>query len=296
MSHAHAPPPLDAAFRWAVILNAAYVVLEAGAGLVTGSLALLADAAHNLTDVGGLLIAWGAAVLARRRGSARFTYGLGRGTILAALANAIAILVGVGAVVWEAVRRLGEPVDVAAGTVLAVAALGIAVNAGTALLFRRQRAHDLNAAGAFLHMLADAAVSLAVVVAAAVVLATGWAWVDPLVALAVSLVITVAAYDLLRRALRLSLDGVPEEIDRAALRAWLLARPGVRDVHDLHVWALSTTRTALTAHLVMPDGHPGDAFLDEITAELGDRFGIAHATLQIELGNGPTCRLDRAAA
>lgn len=296
MSHEHGPHPLDAAFRWAVILNTAYVVLEAVAGFVTGSLALLADAAHNLTDVGGLLIAWGAAVLAQRGGSARFTYGLGRGTILAALANAIAILVGVGAVVWEAVRRLGEPVDVAAGTVLAVATLGIAVNAGTALLFRKQRAHDLNAAGAFLHMLADAAVSLAVVVAAAVVLATGWAWVDPLAAIAVSLVITIAAYDLFRRALRLSLDGVPEDIDRAAVRAWLLARPGVRDVHDLHIWALSTTRTALTAHLVMPDGHPGDAFLDEVAAELGEHFAIAHATLQIELGNGPTCRLDRAAA
>ena len=280
-----------AAFRWAVLLNLGYVLVEAGAGLRVGSLALLADAAHNLTDVAGLLLAWGAAALAGRRPSARFTWGLGRGTILAALANAVAILVGVGAVVWEAVGRLAAPPPVPGGVVLAVALVGIAVNAGTALLFREQARHDLNARGAFLHMAADAAVSLGVVLAAGLILLTGLDLLDPLVAILVGLAVAWTAFDLLRASLGLSFDAVPRGIESQAVRDFLAARPGVRDVHDLHIWPLSTTATALTAHLVMPGGHPGDAFLAELAHELEQRFAIAHATVQIETGDGTACRL-----
>jgi cobalt-zinc-cadmium efflux system protein len=289
--HPTAGHDLGPAFTWAVALNVGYVLLEAGAGFAIGSLALLADAAHNLTDVAGLLVAWGAAAAARRPPSGRFTYGYGRSTILAALANAIAILLGVGAVVWESVHRFWQPVAVAAVPVLVVAAVGIAVNAGTAMLFNAERHHDLNARGAFLHMAADAAVSAGVVLAALAMLATGWFWLDPLAAILVSAVIAWTAFDLLRASLRLSLDAVPESVDRAAVAAWLRARPGVDAVHDLHIWALSTTATALTAHLVMPGGFPGDAFLEEVAEGLEQRFGIAHATLQIEDGSGAVCRL-----
>jgi len=302
MSHDHsvvlaseARRDLGSAFKWAVVLNVGYLILEAAAGFASGSLALLADAAHNLTDVGGLLIAWGAVVVAKRPPTGGFTYGLGRSTILAALTNAVAILVGVGAVVWEAVRRFGESVEVPALTVLLAASVGIAVNAGTALLFQKDRAHDLNAEGAFLHMAADAAVSLGVVVAAVVMMTTGWAWVDPLTAILVSIAIASTAYGLFKSSLRLTLDAVRAGVDQEEVRRWLLIRPGVTEVHDLHVWALSTTMVALTAHLVMPDGHPGDGFLDDVATELSKRFGIAHTALQIELGDGPECRLAPAA-
>lgn len=282
---------LGAAFRWAVSLNLGYVVVEAVTGFTVGSLALLADAAHNLTDVAGLVLAWGAAALALRRPSARFTYGLGRGTILAALANAVAILLGVGAVLWEAVGRIAEPPPVAGGMVLAVALAGIGVNAGTALLFRERARDDLNARGAFLHMAADAAVSLGVVLAAGLILATGLDILDPLVAILVSLVVAWTAFDLLRASLGLTFDAVPRRIDPGAVRSLLAGRPGVADVHDLHIWPLSTSMTALTAHLVIPGGHPGDRFLAELARELEERFGIAHATLQIETGDGVPCRL-----
>ncbi|MGE4218563.1 MAG: cation diffusion facilitator family transporter [Alphaproteobacteria bacterium] len=293
--HHHGPAvssaDLGTAFKWAVGLNAGFVVAEAAAGFTTGSLALLADAAHNLTDVLGLLIAWGAAIATKRVPTARFTYGLGRSTILAALANAVAILLGVGGVIWEAAHRFSEPVAVPAYTVMIVAGIGIAINAGTAMLFLRDRRNDLNAEGAFLHMAADAAVSLGVVISALILVGTGWTWVDPLTAILVSVAIAWSAYGLLRSSMRLSLDGVPEGVDRTAVETWLRQRPGVRDIHDLHVWALSTTSTALTAHLVMPDGHPGDAFLAELAEELRAHHKVAHATLQIELGNGPDCIL-----
>ncbi len=297
-SHGHAHDhavevPADAGrpFRWAVALNVGYVLLEATAGFWVGSLALLADAAHNLTDVAGLLVAWGAASLARRAPTARYTYGLGRGTILAALVNATSILVGVGAVAWEAVRRLGEAPEVPAATVLLVALLGIGVNAGSALLFRARARHDLNARGAFLHMAADAAVSLAVVVAALGIVATGWHWLDPAAALLVSGLVAWTAFELLRASLGLSFDAVPRAIDPISVKGFLAAQPGVAEVHDLHVWPLSTTATALTAHLVMPGGHPGDAFLARVANELEHRFAIAHATLQIETGEGTPCSL-----
>ncbi len=290
-SHAHVPRNFGPAFAWGIGLNAAYVVLEAGFGVFSGSLALLADAAHNLTDVGGLVLAWGAVALSRRRPSGRHTYGLGRASILAALFNGVALMIAVGALAWEAIGRFSAPAEVPGLTVLWVALLGIAVNTGTALLFMRGRENDLNVEGAFLHMAADAAVSGGVVVSALVMMATGWTWVDPLVGLLISAVIAISAFGLLRSAVHLSLDGVPDKIEKPAVEAWLVAQPGVVEVHDLHIWALSTTTTALTAHLVMPDGAPGDAFLDEVAGALEHRFGIGHTTLQIERGDGKGCRL-----
>ena len=281
-THDHRPPAdLGPAFRWAVGLNTGYVIVEGAAGWITGSLALLADAAHNLTDVAGLLIAWGAAVLAKRAVTARHTWGLGRATILAALFNAIAILVGVGAVMWEAVQRLSDPVAVPGLTVMLVALIGIGVNTGSALLFMSARKGDLNAKGAFLHMAADAAVSGAVVLAAAGILFTGWDWLDPAVAIAVSLLIAVTAAGLFREALHLSLDGVPFQIDRTAVADWLGLQDGVQSLHDLHIWPLSTTRTALAVHLVW-EGPDPDAFIDQVTDALADLHGIANVTLQLE--------------
>lgn len=280
--HAHAAPTdLGPAFRWAVGLNTAYVIVEAAAGLLSGSLALLADAAHNLTDVAGLLIAWGAAVLAKRAGSAVYTFGYGRATILAAMLNAIAILVGVVVVIWEAAHRFQSPVEVPGLTILLVALVGIGVNTGSALLFIRSQKDDLNAKGAYLHMAADAAVSVAVVIAAAGIMITGWNWLDPAVAIAVSLIIAWTAWGLLRGSLRLELDGVPEAIDREAVARWLGGLEAVGGVHDLHIWALSTTRTALAVHLVWR-GDDADAFLDHVTDELEHRFAISHATVQLE--------------
>jgi cobalt-zinc-cadmium efflux system protein len=292
--HTHDSPAirdLGPAFKWAVVLNVGYVLIEAAAGFAIGSLALLADAAHNLIDVAGLLIAWGAVIASRRPPSDRFSYGLGRTTILAALANAIAILIGVGAVVLESIQRFSDPVTVPALPVLLVALIGIAINAGTAMLFSKDRQHDLNAEGAFLHMAADAAVSAGVVVAAVAMLVTGWAWIDPLAAILVSVVIAFAAFGLLRSSFSLALDAVPASVDRQAVAEWLETRPGVNAVHDLHIWSLSTTAVAMTAHLVMPGGHPGDASLDQLADELNDRFGIAHATLQVEIGDAAECRL-----
>lgn len=282
MVHDHRPPAdLGPAFRWAVGLNTAYVIVEGAAGWITRSLALLADAAHNLTDVAGLLIAWGAAVLAKQAVTARHTWGLGRATILAALFNAIAILVGVGAVTWEAVQRLSDPVAVPGLTVMLVALIGIGVNTGSALLFMSSRKGDLNAKGAFLHMAADAAVSGAVVLAAAGIMVTGWNWLDPAVAIAVSLLIAVTAAGLFREALHLSLDGVPFEIDRAAIADWLARQDGMQGLHDLHIWPLSTTRTALAVHLVWQGADP-DAFIDRVTDALAETHGIANVTLQLE--------------
>jgi len=280
--HTHAPPAdLGSAFRWAVGLNTGYVLLEAASGLLTGSLALLADAAHNLTDVAGLVIAWGAAVLAKRVGSASYTFGYGRSTILAAMLNATAILIGVVVVVWTAAQRLHSPVEVPGLTILLVALVGIAVNSGSALLFMRTQKDDLNAKGAYLHMAADAAVSGAVVLAAAGIMLTGWRWLDPAVAIAVSLLIAFTAWGLLRDSLRLGLDGVPASIDQQAVADWLGDQPGVRGVHDLHIWALSTTRTALAVHLVWEGADP-DAFLDHVADTLAHHFAISHATVQLE--------------
>jgi cobalt-zinc-cadmium efflux system protein len=289
----HATPRTDfgTAFAVGAGINIAYVLIEAGFGFYSGSLALLADAAHNLTDVGGLLLAWGAVALGRRRPSDRHTYGFGRATILAALANGLALFAAMGALTWEAIGRLSSPIEIPGAIVLWIALLGIAVNAGTALLFMKGRKDDLNVEGAFLHMAADAAVSAGVVLSALLMIATGWHWLDPLASLLVAAVIVWSSYGLLKSAIHLSLDGVPEVIDRNAVTALLSEQPGVASVHDLHIWAMSTTTTALTAHLVMPEGSPGDAFLDKVANQLDHDFGIGHATLQIELGDTGACQL-----
>lgn len=280
--HAHpAPKDLGPAFRWAVGLNTAYVIVEASAGFWTGSLALLADAAHNLTDVAGLLIAWAAAVLAKRASTRAHTWGLGRATIMAAMLNALAILVGVGVVIWEASQRFSEPVALPGAMIFWVALIGIAVNTGSALLFLQSQKEDLNAKGAYLHMAADAAVSGAVVLAALAIMLTGRTWIDPAVAIAVSLLIAFTAAGLFRAALHLSLDGVPEGVNRQTIATWLGDQPGVSNVHDLHIWALSTTKTALAVHLVW-QGDDADRFIDHVTDELEHDFGISHVTLQLE--------------
>jgi cobalt-zinc-cadmium efflux system protein len=282
---AHAPADYGRAFAIGIGLNLAYVAGEAVAGIVAHSLALLADAGHNLSDVLGLGLSWGAAVLSRREPSGRFTYGLGSTSILAALANAAILLVVTGGIAWEAVLRFTAPVPVATGIVVWVAALGIAVNGGTALLFASGSAQDLNVKSAFLHMAGDALVTAGVVVAGVLIGVTGWLWLDPAASLVVSAVIVLGTWGLLRSAIGLALAAVPDGVDAAAVRAHLLALPGVTALHDLHIWGMSTTDTALTCHLVMPQGHPGDAVLNAIAQQLHARFGIAHATIQIELAD-----------
>jgi cobalt-zinc-cadmium efflux system protein len=284
-SHAHGAPDFGRAFAIGIALNLAYVAVEAGYGLAAGSLALLADAGHNLGDVLGLALSWGAAMLGRRGPSVRFTYGLRSSTILAALANAIILLVVTGGIAWEALWRLGHPVAVTGGLVAAVAAVGIAVNGATALLFARGRGTDLNIRSAFLHMAADALVTAGVVAAGMAILATGLSWLDPVVSLIVSAVIVYGAWDLVKQALSLALDAVPQGVDAGAVRVHLLALPGVAALHDLHIWGMSTTETALTCHLVMPGCHPGDEALSQIALELELEFGIHHATIQIEIGD-----------
>lgn len=285
--HAHSPAAQDfsRAFAIGVALNIGFVVVEAAYGFLANSLALLADAGHNLSDVLGLLLAWGAAALVKRRPTARHTYGLKRSSILASLANAILLLVAVGMIVWEAVHRLGQPQPVAETTVLWVAAVGIVINTVTALMFVRGGKSDINIRGAFLHMAADAAVSLGVVIAALAVMATGWLWLDPAVSIAIAIVITLGTWSLLRSSLNLALDAVPETVDRPAIEAYLAALPGVTEVHDLHIWAMSTTEVALTAHLVRPDCPVDDGLLGRSARELADRFGVAHSTIQIESGD-----------
>lgn len=278
------------AFAWALALNLGFVLIGAGFGIAANSLALVADAAHNLTDVLGLLIAWGAEHVARRRPTARHTYGLGRATILAALANGVTILAGAGAIAWEALRRVADPIPVAASTVLWVAAVGVPVNLISALLFLKGRGRDLNLRGVFLHMIGDAAVSAEVVVAAVVILVSGWVIVNSIAAILVSLAVGWSAFDLLKSAIHLSLDGVPATIDTAAIVQWLRSQPGVADVHDLHVWPLSTTATALTVHLVMTSGPIAAGFLDQVADTLRREFDIAHTTIQIEAPDDPPCR------
>ena len=273
------------AFALGIGLNLAYVAAEAAAGAISGSLALLADAGHNLGDVLALGLSWGAAVLSQRQPSGRFTYGLRSSSILAALANAIILLVVTGGIAWEALWRLSHPIPVAGSMVAWVAGVGILVNGATALLFARGREHDLNLKSAFLHMAADALVTAGVLISGIAIALTGLFWLDPAVSLVVSLVIVYGTWDLMRGAIGLALDAVPQGIDAAAVRTHLLAQPGVMAIHDLHIWGMSTTETALTCHLVMPGGHPGDAVLARLGQELEERFGIHHATMQIELGD-----------
>jgi cobalt-zinc-cadmium efflux system protein len=282
---AHAPLDYGRAFAIGIGLNLAYVAAEAGFGVVSGSLALLADAGHNLGDVLGLALSWGAAVLGRRRPSQRFTYGFRSSSILAALANAIVLLVVTGGIVWEALWRLSHPVAVAGATIAGVAAIGILVNGAAALLFARGRSRDLNVKSAFVHMAADALVAAGVAVAGIAIALTGLSWLDPAVSLVVSAVIIYGTWSLLKQSMSLALDAVPEGVDAIAVRAHLAALPGVVAIHDLHIWGMSTTETALTCHLVVPGGHPGDAALGQLGRELDERFGIHHATIQIELAD-----------
>lgn len=290
--HHHHAPPADPgrAFAIGIALNVAFVIAEAAAGLVAGSTALLADAAHNLGDVLGLAMAWAATVLARRKRTARRTYGLKRTTILAGLANAMLILVAIGGVTWEAIRRIGEPAHIDGGIVAVVAAIGVLVNCGAALLFAAGRDRDVNRRGAFLHLMADAAVSAGVVVAGVIVWQTGWSWIDPATSIAVSFVILFGTVSLLRDALDLLLDAVPAHIDAAAVERYLSELPNVTAVHDLHIWSMSTTEQALTVHLVMPWQECAPTFLRELEHAIEHRFGIAHTTIQIEPIADASCR------
>ena len=293
--HAHAAPPerWDRAFAIGIGLNLAYLIAEATAGLLYGSVALLADAGHNLSDVLGLAIAWGGAALARTPPSKRFTYGLKGSTILAALANALLLLVALGAIAAEAVQRFAEPPHVPGLSVAAIAAAGIAVNAITAWLFARGRKGDVNLRGAYLHMLADALVSAGVVAAGVAIWLTGAAWIDPLVSLVIAVVIFWQTWGLLRETVEMSLAAVPRGIDYDRVKDALAALPGVEAIHDLHIWPMSTTEPSLTAHLRIPAGHPGDAFLEDVQAMLHERFGIGHTTVQIETGTACTLADER---
>ncbi len=284
-AHAHAPASSGRAFAVGIWLNLAFVLIEAIFGWLSNSLALIADAGHNLGDVLGLALAWIATVLVRRRPTQRRTYGLSRTSILAALANGLLLLAASGAIFFEALMRLGSPQPIASGTVMLVAAIGIAINGFTAWLFAAGSQSDLNIHGAFLHMAADAAVSAAVVLGALAMLYTGWLWLDPVLGMLIAVVIVAGTWRLLRDSVNLALDAVPAHIDAAAVEAYLAGLPGVLAVHDLHIWGMSTTEAALTVHLVKPDARVDDASLARIRADLREKFAIGHSTVQFELGD-----------
>jgi cobalt-zinc-cadmium efflux system protein len=279
------------AFATVTLINLAYTALEAGYGFATNSLALLSDALHNFGDVLGLALAWGAAALARRAPTDRHTYGWRRATLLSPLANALLLVAFSGALAWEAVRRFTAPPEIPALPVMVVAAIGIVVNLGAAWLVREGHEHDLNRRGAFLHLMADAAVSLAAVLAGLGMLRLGWRWLDPVTALLVGVVVAASAFGLLRDAFNAAMDAVPSNIDQAAVRAHLQAQEGVLAVHHLHIWSLGAGEVAMTAHLVRPGDGDHDAFIDRLVQELDQRFGINHPTLQIERGSA--CGHDR---
>jgi cobalt-zinc-cadmium efflux system protein len=280
------------AFAVGVGLNTAFVVVEVIAGFWAGSLALLADAGHNLSDVLALLLAWGAVALAKRAPTARRTYGLRKATILASLANAVFLLLSVGAIASESIQRLtSQPVTIATGVVMFTAGIGVVINTITALMFMRGSQGDLNVRGAFIHMASDAAISLAVVVGAGIIALTGLEWIDPLLSLLIAAVIILGTWSLLRDSVDMALDAAPRGMDVAAVREWLCRLPGVEEVHDLHIWAMSTTETALTAHVIRPANDDGDHFLHSACEGLATRFNIGHATLQVETDAAHACRL-----
>ncbi|NNG25230.1 cation diffusion facilitator family transporter [Telluria aromaticivorans] len=284
--HHHMPDPAGngRAFALAIGVNALFVVIEFVYGFIAHSTALMADAGHNLSDVLGLMLAWGAAVLAKSAPHGRYTYGLRGSSILAALGNGLLLMVACGAIAWEAVHRFTEPAPVQGMTVSIVAAIGVVVNGFSAWLFLAGSKGDLNLRGAYLHMAADAALSLGVVISGLVIMSTGWAWIDPAVSLVIVVVIVLGTWSLLRESVQLSMAAVPPGVDAGAVHGYLAGQPGVKEVHDLHIWALSTTENALTAHVVMPGGYPGDGVLDAMVAGLRSDFGIHHCTLQVEEG------------
>jgi cobalt-zinc-cadmium efflux system protein len=286
----HAPARFGRAFAVGVALNLGFVIVEAIFGVLSNSVALLADAGHNASDVLALAVAWLASELIKRPPTARFTYGLRGSSILAALFNAMFLMMTVGAISWEAIRRLGAPEPVAGKTVMIVAAIGIVVNGVTAWMFAGGK-DDINLRAAFVHMASDALVAAGVVVAGFAILLTGWIWLDPVVSLAVNAVIVVGTWGLLRDSLGMAMAAAPSDIDPVEVRAFLAGRAGVENVHDLHIWPMSTTEVALTCHLVMPDGHPGDAFLHQLAEDLAKRFRIAHSTVQIEVDPDAACAL-----
>lgn len=289
-SAGHGPASYDRSFALGAALNLGFVAVEATYGLIANSTALLADAGHNLGDVMGLLIAWGAAWMGRRLPVGRYTYGFGNASILASLLNAMILLIGVGAITLESANRLSAPEPVAEGTVMLIATIGIAINGFTAWLFMGGRTQDINLKGAYLHMAADAGVSLGVVLSAIGIGFTGWLWLDPFTSLVIAVVITIGTWGLLRDSTRLALAAVPETVDRPSVESYLAALPGVTAVHDLHIWPISTTETALTAHLVRPGTAQDDELLHGIAKTLRERFGIGHATVQIE-HDGDLCQL-----
>jgi cobalt-zinc-cadmium efflux system protein len=283
--HHHGAGNYNRAFLISVVLNSGFVIIEAVYGILANSLALIADAGHNFSDVLGLVLVWGASILAKRRPTPRRTYGMRRSSILAALVNASALLLVCGGIIWEALQRLRSPDLVMGNTIIVVALIGILVNTLSALMFVSGQKGDLNIRGAFLHLAADALVSLGVVIGGLAIATTGWLWIDPVVSLIVTAVIVWGTWQLFRDSFNLMLDAVPENVDPLAVRQYLAERSGVNEVHDLHIWAMSTTETALTAHLVMLEGHPGDGFLAALCHDLRETFGIAHSTVQIETGD-----------
>ncbi len=282
--HHHHGDPNSRAFALAIALNAVFVAIEFGYGFVANSTALMADAGHNLSDVLGLVLAWGAGLLTRKAPNQRYTYGLRSSSILAALLNALLLMMACGAIGWEAVHRIANPSPVAGLTVSVVAAVGVAINGISAWLFLAGSKDDLNIRAAYQHMAADAAISLGVVVSGLAIIYTGWTWLDPLVSVLIVLLIVGSTWSLLRESLQLMLAAVPANVDAAKVEQFLQAQPGVSGTHDLHIWAMSTTETALTAHLVMPAGYPGDFAIDNIVARLKADFAIHHCTLQVEQG------------
>lgn len=280
-SHSHAPANFGPAFAIGIALNTVFVAVEIGIGLWVNSMALVADAVHNLSDVFALILAWIGFWFQSRKPAGRFTYGFGRVSIQAALINAAILIVGVGAILWESIQRFAHPQPVEGGVMMLVAGIGILINGGTALLFMRG-GNDVNIRGAFIHMAADAAVSLGVVIAGGLVLLTEWEWIDPLVGVGIAGMILISSWGLVRESVNLSLDAAPEKMNISAIRQWFTEQKAVESLHDLHVWPLSTNKTALTAHLVVGDAVDTDALLSELAEEIEAHFGISHVTLQIE--------------
>ena len=291
--HNHQISNYNRAFAIGVMLNVIFVAIEAGYGVAAGSLALIADAGHNLTDVLSLLLAWGAALLATKPATEKRTYGFRKVTIMASLASAILLLVALGGITWEAIGRFFDPKPVEGMTVIAVAAIGVVINTITALLFVSGQKHDLNIRGAFLHMAADAGVSFGVVVAGIIIMVTGWLLIDPLISLLIVAVILVGTWSLLRDSMNLAIDSVPKGIDIAGIKRYLTSLENVCQIHDLHVWPLSTTEVALSVHLIIVDDSLNNDFLPELQQQLHDRFSIEHSTIQIERQDDGPCMLNK---